>query len=79
VPITVNNVPQPPDIDPIGPQSVWEGETLEFRIHATDPDGDAFVFSVEDNPPNSFLIDSGNGAGSFTFNPGYLQAGEYLI
>ncbi|MCK4404033.1 MAG: tandem-95 repeat protein, partial [candidate division Zixibacteria bacterium] len=79
VPITITNVPQPPDLDSIGPQSVMEGDTLEFRIFATDPDGDPFVFSVENNPPNSSLIDSGNGAGSFWFAPTYLQTGQYLV
>jgi len=77
VAITVTNVPQPPDIDMIPLQSVVEGDTLEFRIHATDPDGDPFVFTVENNPANSSLIDSGNGAGSFLFTPSYLQSGTY--
>ncbi len=79
VAITVTNVPQPPHIDPLLPQVVMEGDTLEFRIHATDPDGDAFTFSVENNPPNSSLTDSGNGAGSFWFAPSYVQAGQYLV
>ncbi|MGB2979899.1 MAG: Ig-like domain-containing protein, partial [Candidatus Zixiibacteriota bacterium] len=77
VPITVTNVPQPPDLDLIPLQSLLEGDTLEFRIHATDPDGDPFVLSVENNPANSSLIDSGNGAGSFLFTPSYLQSGTY--
>jgi hypothetical protein len=77
VAITVTNVPQPPDIDLIPLQSVVEGDTLEFRIHATDPDGDPFVFTVENNPANSSLIDSGNGAGSFLFTPSYLQSATY--
>jgi hypothetical protein len=77
--ITVTNVPQPPDIDSVAPQSVMEGDTLDIRIHAVDPDGDPFVFSVENDPPNSFLVDSGNGAGSFHFAPSYLQAGQYLV
>ncbi|MGB7062527.1 MAG: Ig-like domain-containing protein [Candidatus Zixiibacteriota bacterium] len=77
VPITVTNVAQPPDLDLIPLQSVLEGDTLEFRIHATDPDGDPFVFTVENNPANSSLTDSGNGAGSFLFTPSYLQSGTY--
>jgi hypothetical protein len=79
VPITVTNVAQPPDLDLIPLQSVLEGDTMEFRIHATDPDGDPFVFSVENNPANSSLIDSGNGAGSFLFTPSYLQSGLYQV
>ncbi len=79
VTITVINVSQPPSIDSIGSQSVMEGNALQFRIHAVDPDGDAFSFGVENNPPNSSLIDSGNGAASFTFAPDYLQAGGYSV
>jgi len=79
VPITITNVPQAPDLDSIGPQSVMEGDTLEFRIFATDSDGDPFTFSVENDPPNSSLMDSGNGVGSFWFAPTYTQAGQYLV
>jgi hypothetical protein len=77
--ITVTNVPQPPILDSIGPRSIQEGDTLRFRIHATDSDGDPITLSLSNNPPNSSLIDSGNGAGLFRFTPGYLQSGVYLV
>jgi hypothetical protein len=34
---------------------------------------------VENDPPNSSLIDSGNGAGSFWFAPSHTQAGQYMV
>lgn len=77
--VTIVNVPQPPSLDSIGPRSVVEGSVLTFRIHATDPDGDQMTFSVANNPPNSSLIDSGNGAGSFAFSPSFVQAGHYPV
>ncbi len=77
--ITVTNTLQPPDLDSIGSRSVWEADTLEFRISATDPDGDPIIFSVENNPPNSYLVDSGNGAGAFLFTPSYIQGGQHLV
>ena len=79
VQITVIEVGQAPVLDSIGPKSVMEGDTLEFRIHATDPDGDSIILAVLENPPNSFLVDSGNGAGSFTFTPNFFQAHTYNV
>jgi cytochrome c553 len=70
---------QPPMLDSIGSKVVDEGQTLEFRVSATDPDGDSIILSAEDIPANAAFLDSGNGAGSFHFAPSYLQAGQYLV
>ena len=43
VAITVVATNQPPVLDPIGPQTVTEGNTLEFNIYATDVDGPSIV------------------------------------
>jgi len=79
VPITVTNVAQPPILDSIRSKSVMEGDSLKFRIHAIDSDGDHITLSVRDNPGNSTLIDSGNGSGLFRFYPTYLQDGVYIL
>ena len=79
VSITVTNVPQPPDLDSIGPKTVTEGDSLKFRIHATDPDGDHITLSLINNPANSSLVDSGNGSGAFRFHPSYVQSGIYTV
>src|SRR4030067_1133166 len=68
-----------PVLDPIGAQSVNEGQTLMFRISATDADSDSLTFSVVNNPANSTLFDSLNGAGTFTFNPDFTQANVYNV
>jgi hypothetical protein len=69
----------PPELDPIGPKTVTEGDTLEFRIHATDVDGDSVILAAENFPDNSTFVDSGNGSGSFTFTPDTTQAGMYYV
>ncbi len=79
VAITVNNVNLVPVLDPIGPQSVNEGSNLTFRVHATDADGDVITLTATNLPTNSSFADSGNGSGSFTFNPSYTQSGTYNV
>jgi PKD repeat protein len=79
VSITVNDVNRAPELDSIGSKMVEEGQILEFRINATDPDGDGITLTAEDVPTNAVFVDSGNGAGSFTFDPDYTQAGTYYI
>jgi hypothetical protein len=69
----------PPELDPIGPKAVSEGDTLELRIHATDVDGDSVILTAENFPDNSTFVDSGNGAGAFTFTPDTTQAGVYYV
>ncbi|MGB2697369.1 MAG: Ig-like domain-containing protein, partial [Candidatus Zixiibacteriota bacterium] len=79
VQITVNDINQAPVLDSIGSKLVNEGQTLEFRVSALDLDGDAVTLSAENVPPNAAFVDSGNGAGSFTFNPDYTQFGLYNV
>jgi hypothetical protein len=80
VPITVISAGnQTPVLDSIGPRSVNEGSILTFRVHATDADRDSLVLSGSNLPTNALFTDSGNGAGLFTFNPSYVQAGIYNV
>ncbi len=48
--ISVGDVNHPPVLDPIGDRVVWDGETLEFTVFATDPDGDGLTFSASSLP-----------------------------
>jgi hypothetical protein len=70
---------QTPVLDSIGSRSVNEGSSLAFRVYATDADRDSMALSVINLPANAIFTDSGNGAGLFTFNPSYVQAGIYNI
>lgn len=69
----------PPVLDSIGPQSVAEGSNLTFKIQATDPNGTIPALMASNLPLNTTFIDSGNGSGSFSFNPDYNQAGVYNV
>ncbi|MEW5701768.1 MAG: Ig-like domain-containing protein [Candidatus Zixiibacteriota bacterium] len=79
VTITVNHVNLAPILDPIGPRSVFEGDTLKFRVHATDADLDSIRLFTSILPTNAAFVDSGNGAGSFVFTPSFTQSGTYYI
>jgi len=70
---------QRPVIDPILPQSVDEGQHLEFTISATDPEGSIPSLSALNTPNNSSFANYGDGTGLFTFNPDYFQSGIYTV
>ncbi|UCE65345.1 MAG: hypothetical protein JSU85_10765, partial [Candidatus Zixiibacteriota bacterium] len=80
VDITVTNVNLPPVLDSIvTPQTVAEGEVLQFTVTASDPDGAIPALVALDIPPNANFVDSSNGLGLFTFNPDYTQADDYQV
>jgi hypothetical protein len=75
--ITVGNVNRPPELAPIGNQSVKEDQLLQFTVTATDPDvGDVLTYSASDLPdgasfdPNTQI---------FSWKTGYDQAGNYTV
>jgi hypothetical protein len=55
----------PPVIDPIGPQGVVEGETLELELEASDPDGDSVSWAALPLPVGASL----SAGGSFRWRP----------
>ena len=75
VSITVNDVNRSPVLDSIRAKEVFEGDSLEFVISASDPDGDSVVLSAVNLPANASFADSGNGHGLFTFDPDFTQSG----
>lgn len=72
--VTVEN--SAPTLNPIGPKSVNEGETLSFTATATDPNlpNDTLVFSLELGPPAGATIDPVTGA--FSWTPTELLGGQ---
>ncbi|MBA7468865.1 hypothetical protein ES707_04121 [subsurface metagenome] len=72
--ITVNNVNRPPVFWIIGDKSVNENSTLSFSVSATDPDGDTISYSLEGLPTGAVF-----GSQTFTWTPGYDQAGTYSV
>ena len=79
VEITVVETNFPPVLDPIGPQTVTEGETLIVNISASDPDGPMLQLLAERVPANAEFVDNGDGTGVFTFTPNFLQSGLYTV
>lgn len=68
------NGDSPPQLEPIAPLSVTEGQQLAFTINATDPDDDDLVYSIR-NLPSGASFDAGEAA--FSWTPEYGQAGTY--
>ena len=69
----------PPVLATIGNTTIFEGDTLDVHVSATDADGDALFLSVSPLVENMIFTDSGNGAGRFVFTPNFSQAGVYNL
>jgi PKD repeat protein len=78
VTIIVADTNRPPLLEPIGNQSVSEGNLISFNVAASDPDGDAVTFSADLSalPPGAAFDPA---AGLFTWTPQYGQAGTYAV
>jgi len=76
VDITVNRVNIAPVLDAVVPQTVDEGQHLEFTVSSSDINNDALSISAGNMPANSAFTDSGNGHGLFTFDPDFTQSGS---
>lgn len=76
--VDVENENRGPKIDSPGNQSVKEGQSLEFKVTATDPDKEDqgnLKFSSGNLPSGAQLKESG----SFTWTPGTDQQGSYDV
>ncbi|NIW78737.1 MAG: tandem-95 repeat protein [Calditrichae bacterium] len=76
--VDVENVNRTPEIDSPGNQSVREGETLSFRVTATDPDKEDagnLQFSSDNLPKGAQFKPNGE----FSWTPGVDQQGSYDI
>jgi len=74
VAVTVNNVNRSPVFEAIGHKTVDEGAELTFVVNATDPDGDAISYLVQNLPEGAVFSNQ-----TFSFQPGDEQAGDYLV
>jgi hypothetical protein len=69
------NVNRSPVLNPIGDKTVNEGETLQFTVTASDPDGDSLSYAAS-NLPTGATFDPATQ--TFTWTPNFAQAGNYL-
>lgn len=67
---------QPPVLDTIENQSIYEGQPLQFTVSASDPDGNALTYSA-DGLPTGAAFDQATGA--FSWMPDNTQAGSYTV
>ena len=81
VDVTALPVNNPPVLDPIGPQTILEGEILTVNISATDLDGTIPYFSVDTSnlTNNSTFVDNGDGTAQFTFTASFVQSGLVYV
>ncbi|GEM_PF-2208374 len=68
-----------PVIAPIGAKAVLAGQILSFTLSATDPDATIPSLSGTGFPAGASFVDSLNGHGLFTWNPGIGQLGDYVM
>ena len=72
-----------PTLGSIGDQTVEEGETLTLSLTANDTDNNPLAISAPfANLPlenNAVLTDNGDGTASFSWTPGFLDGGNYVL
>ena len=74
------NTTESPVLIPVADQQVIENQTLTFGLTATDPNGDALVYSQPALPsPGARFIDLGDGTATFSWMPNFDEAGNYTI
>jgi hypothetical protein len=76
VPITVGDVNQPPVMGTIGNRAVSERELLEFRVTASDADGDSLFFDAGDLPAGAAFDPATH---VFSWQPTYEDQGNHYI
>jgi Putative Ig domain. len=74
--VEVYQTNMPPEIEDMGSYSVYENNTLQFFVDATDGDNDSLTYSVSGLPTGASFNTS---TGQFTWKPGYTQSGTYSV
>ena len=60
-------------------QTIDEKSTLEFTVEAVDPEGDNITDLDVNNEPSGATFTSNGTTGTFSWTPGYDQAGDYNL
>ncbi|MBP1909264.1 Ig-like domain-containing protein [Methanolobus bombayensis] len=74
--LKVNPTNMPPEFDNIGSHSVYENETIEFSVNATDADNDTLTYSISGKPSGSSFDPKTR---LFRWTPDYRQSGTYSV
>lgn len=76
---TLQGDPLPPVLAPIGAKATDEGVLLGFGVSASDPNGTFPSLVAQGLPSGANFVNNLNGTGTFSWTPGYLQAGNYDV
>ncbi len=70
---------QPPILSEVSDTTISEDQPLVMGILASDPDETIPILSAATLPANATFVDNEDGSGTFSFHPGFDQAGSYDI
>ena len=73
------NLNSAPALSGIGDQTVDEGQTLVVNLFAEDLENPPPLLSFSGLPNFAVSVDNGDGTGTLTFTPDFLDAGSYAI
>ena len=74
--IVVTNKNTAPTLAPLNDVALREGDTISFRLHGSDSDGDRLRYYSPNLPPGAFLDPN---TGLFEWIPGFDQHGVYAM
>lgn len=77
--IAVEHVNRGPVLSAPAGVSGPEGGAIVVAVQASDPDGDPVTLGAVNQPPGSLFVDHGDNSGTFSWTPGYEQAGTYQV
>ena len=77
--ITVTGQNQDPTVTAPASASGDEGTLITFGVSATDPDGDHVTLTALGAPSGATFTDNGDNTGTFSWTPGFTQAGTYTV
>ncbi len=77
--IRVVNVNNAPLLSTINDTTIYEGDSIIFHFSVSDINGDSLYLYVDSLPGSALFVDSGNGAGLFSWTPAYTDAGIYPL
>ena len=73
--ISIMDINEVPIIDPIGPQTVAQNDTLSFTVTATDPEDAALTWSLGASAPTGATINPATG--EFNWDTAGFELGDY--
>ncbi|MGE5175154.1 MAG: Ig-like domain-containing protein [Hyphomicrobiales bacterium] len=77
--ITATGVNHDPVVTAPASETVNEGVLLSFNVTATDADGDHVTLTASNTPNGAGFTDNGDDTGTFSWTPGFDQAGSYTV